>query len=135
MNVLIKVSSLGSDAGSVFQIIPDIGLSSPESATRENLLSGMIISVDDSCRKITITSDSSICAISFESIIQNINCDDAGGDTPTPTPTSSPSPTKKVSATPTPTVKSTTITCVKGKITTKVTGINPKCPSGYTKKG
>lgn len=55
--------------------------------------------------------------------------------TPTPTPTPSPSPSKKVTATPTPTVKSTTITCVKGKITTKVTGINPKCPSGYTKKG
>ena len=28
----------------------------------------------------------------------------------------------------------TTITCVKGKTTKKVTGINPKCPSGYKKK-
>jgi hypothetical protein len=33
-----------------------------------------------------------------------------------------------------PIVKATTITCVKGKTTKKVTGINPKCPSGYTKK-
>lgn len=30
--------------------------------------------------------------------------------------------------------KQTTITCNKGKLTKKVTGINPKCPSGYVKK-
>ena len=30
--------------------------------------------------------------------------------------------------------KSTTITCIKGKQTKKVTAINPKCPSGYKKK-
>ena len=28
----------------------------------------------------------------------------------------------------------TTITCIKGKTTKKVTGVNPKCPSGYKKK-
>jgi uncharacterized coiled-coil protein SlyX len=27
-----------------------------------------------------------------------------------------------------------TINCVKGKTTKKVTGIDPKCPSGYKKK-
>jgi hypothetical protein len=32
-----------------------------------------------------------------------------------------------------PTTKAT-ITCVKGKITKKVTGLNPKCPSGFKKK-
>jgi hypothetical protein len=26
------------------------------------------------------------------------------------------------------------LTCVKGKITKKVTGANPKCPKGYKKK-
>jgi len=31
-------------------------------------------------------------------------------------------------------VKATTITCVKGKTTKKVTAVNPKCPTGYTKK-
>ena len=31
-------------------------------------------------------------------------------------------------------VKKTTITCTKGKVTKKVTGINPKCPAGYKKK-
>ena len=30
--------------------------------------------------------------------------------------------------------KQTTITCVKGKITKKVTGLKPVCPSGYKKK-
>lgn len=29
---------------------------------------------------------------------------------------------------------SSTITCTKGKISTKVTGINPSCPTGYKKK-
>ncbi len=28
----------------------------------------------------------------------------------------------------------TTITCIKGKLTKRVTGINPKCPTGYKKK-
>jgi hypothetical protein len=61
--------------------------------------------------------------------------------TPTPTPTPTPEPT--VAASPTPTAKSpsviaaakkATITCVKGKLTKKVTGVNPKCPTGYKKK-
>jgi len=30
--------------------------------------------------------------------------------------------------------KKTTLVCIKGKITKKVTGVNPKCPSGYKKK-
>ena len=30
--------------------------------------------------------------------------------------------------------KKTTITCVKGKLTKKITGVNPKCPAGYKKK-
>ena len=35
---------------------------------------------------------------------------------------------------PQPVVKKTTITCVKGKLTKKVTAVNPKCPTGYKKK-
>ena len=31
-------------------------------------------------------------------------------------------------------LKKTTITCVKGKLTKKVTSVKPKCPSGYRKK-
>lgn len=34
----------------------------------------------------------------------------------------------------TPTVKKSTITCIKGKLTKKVTALNPKCPSGYKLK-
>ncbi len=53
------------------------------------------------------------------------------------------SPTLKVklsqaAVTPTPTakpaVKKTTITCVKGKSSKKVTALAPKCPAGYKKK-
>ena len=32
------------------------------------------------------------------------------------------------------TLKKTTITCIKGKVTKKVTAVNPKCPAGYKKK-
>lgn len=35
---------------------------------------------------------------------------------------------------PKPVVKATTITCMKGKLVKKVTAVNPKCPTGYTKK-
>ena len=55
--------------------------------------------------------------------------------TPTPTVTATPSSTPvAVVATPTTVAKKTTITCVKGKTTKKVTAVNPKCPSGYKKK-
>ena len=46
----------------------------------------------------------------------------------TPTPTPTPSASSK------PVVKAVTITCVKGKVSKKVTAVNPKCPTGYKKK-
>jgi hypothetical protein len=46
----------------------------------------------------------------------------------TPLPTPTPSAFAK------PALKAVTITCVKGKLTKKVTGIKPKCPAGYRKK-
>jgi hypothetical protein len=60
---------------------------------------------------------------------------------PTPTPTPTPVVTATPAATPTATstatkaaIKATTITCIKGKLTKKVTAVNPKCPTGYKKK-
>lgn len=68
---------------------------------------------------------------------------------PTPTPTPSPTPVVTPSSTTTPSpvatpsatpqneakvLVKTTITCVKGKLTKKVKGVNPKCPKGYKKK-
>ncbi len=47
-----------------------------------------------------------------------------------PTPSVTPAPTPKVI----PIAKKTTISCNKGKITKKVTGVSPKCPAGYKKK-
>ena len=69
----------------------------------------------------------------------------AEAPTPTPTPaaspTPSPTPTPTVTATPTPMptatvtpIKKTTITCIKGKVVKKVTGVKPVCPKGYKKK-
>ena len=53
---------------------------------------------------------------------------DAVADSPTPSAT----PTPKIAiATP---KKMSTITCIKGKTTKKITGAIPKCPAGYKKK-
>jgi hypothetical protein len=56
-----------------------------------------------------------------------------------PTPASSQNPTEIVAVPPSSTpkaaaTKKTTITCVKGKLTKKVTAVKPKCPSGYMLK-
>lgn len=48
--------------------------------------------------------------------------------------TPAPTPTASASAKPTPRNKSVTITCVKGKVTKKLIGVNPKCPTGFKKK-
>jgi hypothetical protein len=54
---------------------------------------------------------------------------------PSPTPSASPTPTPMASASAAPVAaKKTSITCVKGKTTKKVTAVNPTCPKGYKKK-
>ncbi len=54
----------------------------------------------------------------------------------TATPATTPTPAPVVTAKPlqVPTQKKTTITCIKGKTTKKVTAVNPKCPSGFKRK-
>lgn len=66
--------------------------------------------------------------------------------TPSPSPSPTPIPTPTPSASPLPTTttppigqtkdaaKRTTISCIKGKKSIRVTAINPKCPAGYKKK-
>ena len=59
--------------------------------------------------------------------------------TPTPTPVATPTTMPTQSAVPTSSQKPvspkrTTITCVKGKLSKKVTAVKPKCPSGYKKR-
>ena len=49
--------------------------------------------------------------------------------TPTPSPSATPSTVAKPVA-----AKKSSINCVKGKTTKKVTAVNPKCPTGYKKK-
>ena len=61
--------------------------------------------------------------------------------TPTPKPDPSFSPVSSPTPAPTPSVtaksvaKKITISCIKGKVTKKVTAVNAKCPTGYKKKG
>ncbi len=54
---------------------------------------------------------------------------EAPASAPVETASPAPSPTAKPAV-----VKKTSITCVKGKTSKKVTAINPKCPTGYKKK-
>ncbi len=55
-----------------------------------------------------------------------------------PAPTAAPATEQKAAAPAAPTAKAptkrTSISCVKGKITQKVTGVKPKCPAGFKKK-
>jgi hypothetical protein len=52
--------------------------------------------------------------------------------TPSATPSASAGPAPQMSLAPV--AKKSTITCVKGKLTKKVTAASPKCPTGYKKK-
>ncbi len=53
-------------------------------------------------------------------------------DAPPPAPAPSATPTPSASAKPA--AKAVTITCIKGKVSKKVTAVKPKCPTGYKKK-
>jgi hypothetical protein len=53
------------------------------------------------------------------------------------TPAATPAPSPSASASVAPVVakpKSVTISCIKGKLLKKISGVNPKCPTGYKKK-
>jgi hypothetical protein len=52
---------------------------------------------------------------------------------PVATPTPSATPTATAVAKPV-AAKKTSINCVKGKTTKKVTAVNPKCPTGFKRK-
>jgi hypothetical protein len=47
---------------------------------------------------------------------------------------STPTPTPSTSAMASAAVQKSTITCVKGKLSKKVTAVKPSCPKGYKKK-
>ena len=74
-------------------------------------------------------------AVSFKGPAQEVK-----QPVPTPTPTVTATPTIEIAApvatqTAKPALaKKTTITCVKGKLTKKVTAVKPTCPKGYKKK-
>jgi len=51
-----------------------------------------------------------------------------------PTPTPTPTPVVQQAAKPATVSAKKTLTCTKGKVTKKVSGVNPKCPTGFKKK-
>jgi hypothetical protein len=54
--------------------------------------------------------------------------------TATPTPIVFPTPTPLSTSVSTKAISKKTIVCIKGKVSKKVSGLNPKCPSGYKAK-
>jgi hypothetical protein len=54
-------------------------------------------------------------------------------ETPAPMPSESPSAAPTPAAKPV-VAKKSTVTCVKGKVSKKVTAVKPTCPKGYKKK-
>jgi hypothetical protein len=54
--------------------------------------------------------------------------------TPTPQPSAEPSASAEPQVAAIPVMKKSTITCVKGKTTKKVSAVSPKCPAGFKKK-
>ena len=77
----------------------------------------------------------------FSSPTFNIKATERATQTPTPidVPTASPSPSAAPTVVPSPTptpvsVRKTSITCIKGKTTKRLSAVNPKCPAGYKKK-
>jgi hypothetical protein len=101
---------------------------------------------------LAIRSDAARCLYGFSKapISATINVTGAGGETKTATTVvnekdgwlklaaygftfSSPTISVKLTQANAP-AKKTTITCVKGKLTKKVTAVGPKCPTGYKKK-
>jgi hypothetical protein len=81
----------------------------------------------------------------FSSPTIKIKLEQPAASVPTPVATPTPTPTPSVApVTPTPAAtsivapvkvaKTLTLTCLKGKLIKKVTGVNPRCPVGYVKK-
>ena len=67
-------------------------------------------------------------------VTQDANAPVAPKEAQSPAPTASPeasAPAKEQVVV----AKKSTITCTKGKVSKKVSAINPKCPTGYKKKG
>jgi hypothetical protein len=78
-----------------------------------------------------------VYGITFSSPTIKVKLLEVGAAKPAATPTAKPEPTPTPSASaaaPVAAAKKTSITCVKGKTSKKVTAVSPKCPAGYKKK-
>jgi hypothetical protein len=110
MDIFIKASSsnFGADVGNIFSISADLGNVIPNQITKSELISGKILSVEQSASKLTLSSGGT-CTSQVEIIINKdiSNCYSVHL-TPTPTPTQSGTPTPTPSATTTPTPSATT---------------------------
>jgi hypothetical protein len=54
--VLIRYDQLGTNLGPAFDVVPDVGVASPDIVTISELLAGIYITIDDTTTTITFTS-------------------------------------------------------------------------------
>lgn len=85
---------------------------------------------------VTYTTDTKeVCSIEGAklTLVKSGNCNVTATQAGSPT-VSAVSVTASITISAPPAPKTTTLTCVKGKKTKKVSGVNPKCPKGYKKR-
>jgi hypothetical protein len=99
--VYLKAQSATASSGPNFNVVPDVGAAIPSQITRTQLLSGVIIEVDQAATTLNLISVGGTCTDSFNVVIQKdpVNCLPVG-DTNYPTPTATPSVTTTPTATP-----------------------------------
>jgi hypothetical protein len=91
--LLILGSGLGSNLGPNFNLTSDAGAVTPSTATRTQLLAGLIVSVNDATTSVTVTS-TGVCA---NSITQSLPCPPLTTSTTTSTSTTSTTSTSTTS--------------------------------------
>ena len=111
-----------------------------ESDSGNNLVTSSISQTKSGVRLIASGFHYSTETIRFHKRESKTSADSTNTPIPQASPTASPIPSPSSTLVPKPTTSSLpksskqTIACVKGKLTKKVTGVNPKCPTGYKKK-
>jgi hypothetical protein len=106
-----------------FKPIPMQATISVVSDAGEKIVGTTIVRSDDKWVELTAANfefSSPTLRVKFSENISKVEVATSASPTPIPAPIA--------------VVKKTTIACVKGKLTKKISGISPKCPAGYKKK-
>lgn len=108
-NILVKLNSVGADVSDPLLISTNVGIPSPTSASKANLLSGLTVVVDPNATQIIITS-TGVCETIYTMPITNLPVTTTTTTTAPPTTTTTTSTTALGTTTTTTTLPGTTTT-------------------------